>query len=71
MSLINTYFKQIILVFTLLLSATSARKVKFSVVGFGKTVKVKIGSSSYSLTKYDDDTPLYQATINVNDGEVS
>jgi len=59
------------LVVLALISGTTARKVKFSVVGFGSKVSVKIGSTNYSLTKYNDNTPLYQSTIEVDDGSVS
>ncbi|ORX81020.1 hypothetical protein BCR32DRAFT_293523 [Anaeromyces robustus] len=59
-----------ILLFALFTSVTSARKVKFSVVGFGKTVKVKIGSNNYDLTQVND-YPLYQSTITVDDNEIS
>ncbi|ORX63257.1 hypothetical protein BCR32DRAFT_298491 [Anaeromyces robustus] len=54
-----------------LFSAANARKVLFSVIGFGNKVSVQIGSSTYALTKYDSDTPLYQSTINVSDGAIS
>ncbi|ORX63258.1 hypothetical protein BCR32DRAFT_227084 [Anaeromyces robustus] len=54
-----------------LFSAANARKVLFSVIGFGKKASVQIGSSTYTLTKYDNDTPLYQSTINVNDNAIS
>ncbi|ORX81021.1 hypothetical protein BCR32DRAFT_280061 [Anaeromyces robustus] len=45
--------------------------IKFSVVGFGKTVNVKIGSKDYSLTKINSFTSLYQSTINVDDAVIS
>jgi len=68
---ISTFFKQSLLFFVLLISTTSARNVKFSVVSFGKSVKVKIGDSSYSLTKLNSYTPLFQSTIKVSDSEIS
>jgi len=67
----TTLLKQSVLIFALLLSNTSARKVKFSVVSFGKIVKVNIGSKSYSLTKVNNYTPLFQSTINVSDNAIS
>jgi len=71
MNHIVSCFKQAILLFVLLISINSARKVKFSVVGFGSNVSVKIGSIKYSLTKRNEYTPLYQSTIEVDNDEIS
>jgi len=67
----STLLKQLILSFVFFASATSARNVKFSIVSFGKSVKVEVGDKSYSLTKYDNDTPLFQSTIEVSDNDIS
>jgi len=60
-----------VLILTLLISVSSARNVKFSIVSFGKTVKVKIGSKKYALTKVNNYTPLFQTTVTVNNGAIS
>ncbi|ORX82337.1 hypothetical protein BCR32DRAFT_267720 [Anaeromyces robustus] len=44
---------------------TSARNVQFSVVSFGKNVKVKINNKNYDLKKVNNYTPLFKASINV------
>jgi len=59
-----------VLILTLLISVSSARNVKFSIVSFGKTVKVKIGSKKYALTKVNNYTPLFQTTVTVNNGAI-
>jgi len=68
---LSALLKQSILSFVLLVSATTARNVKFSVVSFGQSVKVEIGDKNYSLTKLNNDTPLFQSTIEVSDNAIS
>ncbi|ORX84956.1 hypothetical protein BCR32DRAFT_230104 [Anaeromyces robustus] len=57
--------------FALLVTIAASRSVKFSVVAFGKSVSVKIGSQSYSLKKYSSYAPVYQGTITVGNADVS
>jgi len=66
-----SFLSQFSLLFSIFFSAALARKVKFSVVGFGSSVKVQIGSEKYSLTKLNKHVPLYQSTISVDDSEIS
>jgi len=63
--------KNIILLFYLIALAT-ARNVKFSLIAINaKSVKVKIGSTSYDLTKYNSYTPVYTKTIKVSDSNLT
>jgi hypothetical protein len=65
-------FRQIVLIFTLLITITTSRKVKFSVVSIGsKNVKVRINDKNYALTKINNYTPVYQATLTVSDAALS
>jgi len=46
-----------------------ARSVKFSVIAFGSSVEVKIGSNTYIMTKVDKYTPVfrYNASLTSSD----
>ncbi|ORY37708.1 hypothetical protein LY90DRAFT_459306 [Neocallimastix californiae] len=48
-----------------------ARTVTFSVIAFGSSVKVKIGSSTYDMKKYDKYTPLFRYSANLNSNNYS
>jgi len=67
----NRFSTVLVLLFSLAFSNTIARNVKFSVVSFGSSVEVQIGSEKYPLTKLNNHVPLYQSTISVNDSSIS
>jgi len=48
-----------------------ARNVKFSVIAFGSTVKVKIGSNVYDMKRVDKYTPVYRYTASLSNSKYS
>jgi len=57
------------LVLYLLISVASTRKVQFSLITFGKNVKVNINGTTYLLNKYNSFSPLFRTTIDVNNND--
>eukprot|EP00833_Pecoramyces_ruminatium_P002194 jgi/Orpsp1_1/1176226/evm.model.c7180000056867.1 len=68
----KAFIVKIVLLLFILISLTSARKVKFSVVSIGSNkVKVAIGNNKYKLSKINSYTPVYQAVIDIENTTVS
>jgi len=70
------YISIFLVLTTLLISLSTARKVLFSVVVLDKDVNnvfVKIGKKKYALKQYNpkNHTPLYRATLTVSDAAIS
>jgi len=64
-------YNNILLLFAFIALA-AARSVKFSLIALNATnVKVKIGSTSYTLRKYSTYAPVYQATLTVSDSALT
>jgi len=58
------------LIFSLLITFTISRSVKFGLVAFGTKVKVKINDTAYTMTRPNIKDPYFTLTKDVSDDEL-